>query len=787
MAKAATLGILHPCARACTQRLIVNDETNVVLATLSRAIFQAKMEKSLEIVSNRLFFQIRSDNPSTGIHMDESDGFIYNYHCMDSLYKTIKIRKYFGPMTISAIHKHCALVDANLKHTAGRHLYYTNNAEMVGYQQKRTSAIFLMGCYLIVRKDWSPDKTQETFQELAVSLTPYTDMEGSTAHALSLLDCWRALYHGTVVHRWFRKVDTKVDITLNDGSEDVMNWVVPDKLIAMEDPKEPRYMGRGPRVRPSIVDFFKMKRVDTVVRHNAKDYEFRTSYGQPYHSEEFVCRAIKHHDIFFRDGGIPSDSQLNSFLKVVKRAKNGVAVHCHAGRGRTGTMLACALVRFWGFEATQAIAWVRMCRVACIVGIQQGFIKMVESRLVGKKANAAVVCRQSAYLGGKVIPVPQKEEEESQEKRSALGEYEDNATTHLRPRERVTIKRRHHTKPTKAYRRAGLESHTKRSSAKSVEEVTVLPINGALSEARRGKQRAISNMSKTNKSQKRIFLEQHLSNLAKTKTNKTRSDIREVGSKTQPRLQNEKTKPGHDRNILKKMQPFLEKEHKSKHLRAADSGHKADGYLAKPNSKATIVEITKAKRLQGLTRCQITMQKSVPYELKERAAEDFDEILNAHPTKGQIRGSKSSIPFARPQTKYTSYQPTLEHLAKLLNIENECNSPVPSCAKEYKDEPNWNRSRGGSKSAQNRSKKSKDAVDIRLKVERRPAWLEQDPGPQSSMKADASLVWIATRNGGRKDSRAIKNHFLEKQKKELLLYKSAQYDGASNAVKIRNA
>ena len=206
------------------------------------------MEEILELVPNRVFFQIRPDNPSSGIHMNEQDGFIYHYHSMDNLYKSVKIRKYFGPMTLSNIHRHCVLIDTSLKHTAGRHLFYTNNFETLGYQQKRTNAVFLMGCYLILRQDLSPDQTRVMLHEVCESVSPFTDMEGSTAHALTLLDCWQALYYGVIINQWFQTRDYDVNIDLGDGSDEVINWVIPGKLLALEDPKEPRYMGRGPRV-----------------------------------------------------------------------------------------------------------------------------------------------------------------------------------------------------------------------------------------------------------------------------------------------------------------------------------------------------------------------------------------------------------------------------------------------------------------------------------------------------------------------------------------------------------
>ena len=64
----------------------------------------------------------------------------------------------------------------------------------------------------------------------------------------------------------------------------------------------------------------------------------------------------------------PSLEQIRTFMVFFEKAESeGVAVvtHCAAGRGRTGTVLACALVRR-GYQPEDAIAEVRRLRPASI-------------------------------------------------------------------------------------------------------------------------------------------------------------------------------------------------------------------------------------------------------------------------------------------------------------------------------------------------------------------------------------------------------------------------------------
>jgi protein tyrosine phosphatase (PTP) superfamily phosphohydrolase (DUF442 family) len=56
-----------------------------------------------------------------------------------------------------------------------------------------------------------------------------------------------------------------------------------------------------------------------------------------------------------RDGQIPSQGQVDRFLEIVRNSDGPVFVHCGAGVGRTGAMVAAYLVRTGGADGVEAL------------------------------------------------------------------------------------------------------------------------------------------------------------------------------------------------------------------------------------------------------------------------------------------------------------------------------------------------------------------------------------------------------------------------------------------------
>ena len=49
-------------------------------------------------------------------------------------------------------------------------------------------------------------------------------------------------------------------------------------------------------------------------------------------------------------------------------------MHCKAGLGRTGTLIACYAIKHYHFFAADLIGWMRLCRPGSVLGPQQFFL-----------------------------------------------------------------------------------------------------------------------------------------------------------------------------------------------------------------------------------------------------------------------------------------------------------------------------------------------------------------------------------------------------------------------------
>lgn len=73
------------------------------------------------------------------------------------------------------------------------------------------------------------------------------------------------------------------------------------------------------------------------------------------------------------DFSAPSLEQIQEFVQFTNshiQGKQGVAVHCHAGMGRTGTMLACYLVKI-GHTPEESIHQIRNLRPGSLETLEQ--------------------------------------------------------------------------------------------------------------------------------------------------------------------------------------------------------------------------------------------------------------------------------------------------------------------------------------------------------------------------------------------------------------------------------
>mmetsp|Transcript_37412 Transcript_37412/g.74088 ORF Transcript_37412/g.74088 Transcript_37412/m.74088 type:complete len:239 (+) Transcript_37412:862-1578(+) len=114
--------------------------------------------------------------------------------------------------------------------------------------------------------------------------------------------------------------------------------------------------------------YFQQKGVTLVVRLNKKYYDER----------KFLKYGIRVLDLYYLDGSNPPRAILDQFLREVEGNAGGIAVHCKAGLGRTGTCIGCYLMKHFKFTAAEVIGWFRICRPGTIIGPQQHYMAEME-------------------------------------------------------------------------------------------------------------------------------------------------------------------------------------------------------------------------------------------------------------------------------------------------------------------------------------------------------------------------------------------------------------------------
>ncbi|XP_013406069.1 protein tyrosine phosphatase domain-containing protein 1 isoform X1 [Lingula anatina] len=88
------------------------------------------------------------------------------------------------------------------------------------------------------------------------------------------------------------------------------------------------------------------------------------SLGFSYDPQEFMDKGIFFYNFGWKDYGVASMSTILDMVKVMQFAvsQGKVSIHCHAGLGRTGVLIACFLVFNNRIEADEAIQFVRLKR-----------------------------------------------------------------------------------------------------------------------------------------------------------------------------------------------------------------------------------------------------------------------------------------------------------------------------------------------------------------------------------------------------------------------------------------
>ncbi|CAI5988383.1 unnamed protein product [Closterium sp. NIES-64] len=329
-------------------------------------------------------------------HGGRGGSVVYEPYCMD-----------FGPLSLACIHRYCDTMDRALQviggcvapatwvgcavlravddswvpargalHVEGRGLSRRVVHVCSSAPHKKANAALLLAAYLILRHAMPANAAHAVLRPLE-PLPPFRDASnGVCTFHISALDCCqaleraqeRALIAGFRVGEYERL--EQADLT----------WMLPGRLLAFSTPADdPASVMVGALVAvmegyltpEDYVQYFRQAGIAAIIRLNRRVYDKR----------RFTRHGFAFYDLYFPDGGAPSDGIVERFFAVVEGSNGPVAIHCKAGLGRTGVLVGCYLMKHCGMTAREAIAYTRLVRPGSVIGQQQHFLALMHPRM----------------------------------------------------------------------------------------------------------------------------------------------------------------------------------------------------------------------------------------------------------------------------------------------------------------------------------------------------------------------------------------------------------------------
>ncbi|XP_072452982.1 dual specificity protein phosphatase CDC14B isoform X9 [Notamacropus eugenii] len=316
-------------------------------------------------ITDRLCFAILYQKPKSAANI--------HYFSIDDEFEYENFFADFGPLNLAMVYRYCCKINKKLKSLTmirKKIIHFTGPD-----QRKQANAAFLMGCYLIIYLERSPEDTYRTLLVGNISYVPFRDASyGNCTFYITLLDCFQAV-HKAVQYGFlnFEKFDLDDYEHYEKAENGDLNWIIPGRFIAFcgPHPRSRLESGYHYHTPEAYVPYFKRHNVTTIIRLNKKAYDAR----------RFTEAGFDHHELFFADGSIPSDAIVKEFLNICENAEGVIAVHCKAGLGRTGTLIACYIIKHYRMTVPETIAWIRICRPGSVIGPQQHFLMSKQASL----------------------------------------------------------------------------------------------------------------------------------------------------------------------------------------------------------------------------------------------------------------------------------------------------------------------------------------------------------------------------------------------------------------------